>query len=182
MIPRGLYGVADATYGDPWPQVVLLAALDVGIIQLRCKGWTTEARTALAIRAVAMGGPLIVVNDDAEAAARAGAWVHLGQDDGETSLPHGRSTHTLAHVRAASANYLGFGPVFATTTKQAAYPPRGGDLLAEAVRTSAAPVVAIGGIHPGNIDVVRATGVHAWAVIGAIWTSPDPRAVIAALR
>jgi thiamine monophosphate synthase len=29
---------------------------------------------------------------------------------------------------------------------------------------------------------VRATGVHGWAVIGAIWTAPDPRALIAALR
>jgi thiamine monophosphate synthase len=42
--------------------------------------------------------------------------------------------------------------------------------------------VAIGGIEPGNVDEVRATGVAGWAVIGAIWRAPDPRSVIRSLR
>lgn len=183
MIPRGLYGFADSTYGDPWRQVRLLADAGVEIVQLRCKGWPTELVAQLAARCVALGGPQIVVNDDQEAARRAGAWVHLGQDDGDTELVHGRSTHSIDDVRGAgTAAYLGFGPIFSTSTKVTRHPPRGTALLADAVRSTSLPVVAIGGIAPENLDHVRATGVHAWAVIGAIWTAPDPRSVIAALR
>lgn len=182
VFPRGLYGMADATYGDPWPQACLLAEAGVGILQLRCKGWPTAPLAELAIRVRALG-PIVVVNDDVEAARRAGAWVHLGQEDGDTELVHGRSTHELAEVlRERRAAYLGFGPVFPTATKRPRHPPRGSAMLAEAVRASPLPVVAIGGIGPENLDEVRATGVHAWAVVGAIWTAPRPREIIAALR
>lgn len=183
MIPAGLYAFADATYGDPWRQLNILAEEGVGVVQLRCKGWSTADLAALATRAVALGGPRIIVNDDVAAARAAGAWVHVGQEDGATDLVHGRSTHTLAQVTAPhTAVYLGFGPVFATTTKVPRHPPRGLELLEEAVHATALPVVAIGGITVDNLDGVRRTGVHAWAVIGAVWTAPDPRALIAALR
>lgn len=183
MIPAGLYAFADATYGDPWRQVNLLAEAGVGVVQLRCKGWSTAALTALAARAVALRGPRIIVNDDVEAARAAGAWVHLGQEDGTTDLVHGRSTHTPEQAAAPhTAVYLGFGPIFPTATKVPRYPPRGTAMLAEAVAATRLPIVAIGGIGPDNLDEVRRTGVHAWAVIGAIWTAPDPRALIAALR
>lgn len=183
MIAAGLYGFADATYGDPWRQVVILAEAGVGTIQLRCKGWPTDALATLATRAIALDGPRIIVNDDAEAARRAGAWVHLGQEDGATPLIHGRSTHTIDQVTAPhTAAYLGFGPVFLTATKVPRHSPRGLRMLSEVVRATQLPVVAIGGIGPHNVDAVRMTGVRAWAVIGAIWTAPDPRAVIAALR
>ena len=39
------------------------------------------------------------------------------------------------------------------------------------------PVVAIGGIGPHNLEDVRAVGVDAWAVIGAIANAPDPLAI-----
>ena len=177
----GLYGVADPTFGDPLAQVRILAAEGVTTVQLRCKGWPTDRLVALA-RACP---PVRLVLDDDVAAARAvGAWVHVGQDDGpDPDLPFGRSTHTLEQVRAAgSATYIGYGPVFGTSTKETGWTPRGIERLAGVVRASPVPVVAIGGITLENIDAVRATGVAAWAVISEIWRADDPAAVIRAMR
>ncbi len=181
MTIAGLYGMADAGHGDPVAQARLLAEEGVAPIQLRCKGFTREQlREVLrACRDV----PGIVVNDDAVVASEFGCPVHLGQDDGRTSLPHGRSTHTLDHVFAVTgATYIAFGPVFGTATKDSPWTPRGLDLLAQAVRVSPRPVVAIGGIGTHNLAQVRATGVAGWAVIGAIWRSADPLAAIRNLR
>lgn len=181
----GLYGMADATFGDPVGQARLLAEEGVRPIQLRCKGWS-EARirgAALALSAV----PELVINDHPGLAAELGRVVHLGDLDGAAAGPHGRSTHTLAQVCAANDAevpplYLGFGPIFATGTKDTPWAPRGIALLAEAVRASRLPIVAIGGITPENLASIRDTGVAGWAVVGAIWRATHPRAVIRSMR
>lgn len=181
-IISGLYGVADATFGDPEAQARLLAGEGVSPVQLRCKGWSAEAMRSLARRCLHLP-TLIVVNDHAAIAAELGLLAHLGDLDGAALGPHGRSTHTLNQVsEECHAAYIGFGPIFSTDTKQTPWPPRGVDLLVEAVRRSPRPVVAIGGIGPANLAAVRATGVAGWAAVGAIWRSPDPRAVIRSLR
>lgn len=187
-LPFGLYGVADATYGDPLTHARLLLDEGVRLVQLRCKAWPDDALAALADQVMTLAHPhgaLVVINDNPGVARRVGAWAHLGQDDGPDldDLPFGRSTHTLdqvAHVGRAA--YVGFGPVFGTATKETGYTARGLEALAEAVAASPVPVVAIGGIGPVNVERVRHVGAHGWAVIGAIWTSPDPRAAIRALR
>lgn len=187
----GLYGMADAGSGDPRAQVVLLARHAVGVVQLRCKGWDDRALEELALHATGLG-LRVVVNDRVEVARAAGAWVHLGQGDGAdpSDVPFGRSCHTLDQVEAVAAlvaagrpdapRYIGFGPVFTTATKETGYSPRGVAALAEAVRASPIPVVAIGGIALHNLEEVRATGVAGWAVIGGIWGAPDPSVAIEA--
>ena len=86
----------------------------------------------------------------------------------------GRSTRSLDAVRAYQhADYLGFGPVFATVTRVGSPEPRGVALLAEAVRTSAIPVVAIGGIDEANVSEVQAAGAHGWAVVSALLRAPN---------
>ena len=178
----GLYGMTDPVRGDPEGQVRLLADEGVAVVQLRCKGWPRSAVRALAERCRPL--PIVlVVNDDAALAAELGLCAHLGDTDGAAQGPHGRSTHTLEQVRAErEAIYVGFGPVFATETKDTAWSPRGTAMLAEAVVASERPVVAIGGIGLENIAEVRATGVAGWAVVGAIWVAPDPRRIIRRLR
>ncbi len=189
-LPRGLYGMLDVAPGEPDQAVIDRARflVDHGVlaVQLRAKHHTVEAVGRIAARLVSVA-PRLIVNDHVEIARELGAWVHLGQSDGpdpadlhRAGLPYGRSTHTLDQVADADhACYVGFGPVFATNTKATGYSPRGLLALAAAVRTSRVPVVAIGGIHVGNIDAVRATGVHAWAPISGFW---DNRADEAALR
>jgi len=186
----GLYGMADAGFGDPRAQLDQLVAGGVGVVQLRCKGWSDEALRELAVYGRGLG-VCVVVNDRVDVARAAGVWTHLGQGDGPgpVDVLFGRSCHTadevdvVARLVASGApdapRYIGFGPVFATATKDTGYSARGLDALADAVRRCPVPVVAIGGIGLGNVEAVRATGVAAWAVIGAVWTATDPAAAIA---
>lgn len=182
QVPTGLYGMADAGFGDPYAQACLLAEEGVPFIQLRLKGWPEAEVRRLALRCRPLPATLIL-NDHAHLAADLGLWAHLGDEDGPAFGPHGRSTHTIQQVNAeAVAAYIGFGPVFSTNTKTSGWTPRGVDLLRDAVASSSRPVVAIGGITVENLPAVRATGVAAWAVVGAIWRAADPRAVIRRLR
>jgi thiamine-phosphate pyrophosphorylase len=89
----------------------------------------------------------------------------------------GLSTHTLEQVRASRerpVDYVAFGPVFGTTSKDSKWPARGLDALREAVRLAGRPVVAIGGIGPENASEVAAAGAAAAAVISAIADASDP--------
>jgi thiamine-phosphate pyrophosphorylase len=126
-------------------------------------------------------GVIFVVNDRFDLALLAEAdGVHLGQDDLapsqiplelRTRLLVGRSTHTLEQVRRARdepIDYLAFGPVFGTSSKQSEYDARGRDALARVVELSdPLPVVAIGGIDRDRIAAVGALGAGA-AVISAV--------------
>jgi thiamine-phosphate diphosphorylase len=176
----GLYAIADASYGDPVAIGTALHEAGCAVIQLRAKGWTTDDLTEAgrALRSVCTRA-IFIINDHVEVAKNVGAdGVHLGQDDGcvlearEILGPNsiiGKSTHTLAQVSGASAaDYIGFGPIFGTQTKSKAGVPVGTELLAMAVQISSVPVVAIGGIDHSNLGAVQSTGVHAWAVIGAL--------------
>jgi thiamine-phosphate pyrophosphorylase len=187
MLPRGLYAIADSGFGDPVAFGVALGAAGVRVIQLRAKG-APRAQVLVWAKALRAALPQVVLiaNDDPTIARDAGFdGVHLGDDDpsvGDARAivgPHvliGRSTRTLEAVRRHQhADYLGFGPIFATTTRHGSPEPRGVELLAEAVRSSERPIVAIGGIGLGNVSAVQATGVHGWAVISALSGPGDLR-------
>lgn len=181
-LPPGLYGVVEPSLGDPLAQARMLCEEGAAAVQLRCKGWPAARLLALAEACRAL--PIaVIVNDDVAVAAAAGLPVHVGQDDGaDPDIPFGRSTHTPAQASGpGGAAYIGFGPVFGTASKATPWSARGVAMLAEAVRASPVPVVAIGGITVETLPAVRAAGVHGWAVIGAIWREPDPRAAIRAL-
>jgi len=123
---------------------------------------------------------VFVVNDFPDIAMCAGAdGVHLGQDDlplKEARKIMGRdrligiSTHNLEQAAEAErdgADYIGFGPVFATLTKDAGR-PKGISMLREIRKQVHIPVVAIGGISLENIGSVLQTGVDAVALASAI--------------
>jgi thiamine-phosphate pyrophosphorylase len=191
----GLYGMADASAGDPLELGAWLIDRGVCVVQVRAKRAARRelVEVARALVAHAAGTRTrVLVNDDPVAAARAGAHgVHLGQDDGDVSAARallgpdawiGRSTHDLDQVRAASGvDYLGFGPVFETQTKAAAGDARGTARLAEAVAATPLPVVAIGGITAARLPAVEATGVAAWAVVSGLWGASDRGATFSAL-
>lgn len=190
---RGIYPLADDD--ARWrhgPEAVLEAAIAGGahVVQLRLKHTAEADALALVRRAAARAraaGVLLVVNDRADWAEAAGAdGVHLGQDDATPEqiapalrerLVVGLSTHTLEQVRASRArpvDYVAFGPVFGTASKDSPWPARGVAALAEAVRLAGRPVVAIGGIGAANAGEVARAGAAAAAVISAIADAEDP--------
>ena len=107
----------------------------------------------------------IIVNDNVDAAVKAGAdGVHVGQDDTDPDeikkkypdLIVGLSTHDLYQVDAANdrnIDYIGFGPVFRTNTKETA-DRTVLEHVYEAAERSVYPVVFIGGITEDNIDMI----------------------------
>jgi thiamine-phosphate diphosphorylase len=176
---------------DPVAQSRAACAGGAAVIQLRAKqatdgetlAWATEIRRLTRAR-----GVLFFVNDRFDLALAAAAdGVHLGQHDlpparvppeARRRLLLGRSTHTAEEVAAARSepvDYVAFGPVFATSSKDAEHPPRGLARLAAAVAASGGrPVVAIGGIDADNATEVRAAGAVAVAVISAVADADDP--------
>ena len=176
-------------------------ALGAGLpaVQLRDKDLSGRALYELAERlraATARRGALLFVNDRVDVAVAVGAdGVHLGGgalpvEVARRLLPPGAligaSVHAVADAAAVAAEFVVFGPVFATPSKAAFGTPQGTDRLAAAVRGAGKPVLAIGGIDAGKLDSVRATGAHGIAVIRAILGAGDPgaatRALLAGLR
>jgi thiamine-phosphate diphosphorylase len=137
-------------------------------------------------------GAVLIVNDrvDIAIAVRADA-VHLGQTDlpiadarriAGDRLAIGLSTHDLSQVRAAvaaGADYIGFGPVFATTTKENPDAVQGVDALRAACDLAGRlPVVAIGGVTPDQASVLYAAGAAAICAISAVNDAPDVGRVV----
>jgi thiamine-phosphate pyrophosphorylase len=186
---RGIYAIVGDE--DPVERAEAALAGGVGVVQVRMKtspaGRILEA--ARRIVELARGRALVIVNDRADLAVLAGAdGVHVGDDDlppaearrlvGEGRLV-GRSTRTLEDARAAlaaGADHVGFGPIFATATKQIAEPPRGLAMLAEVASRLPAPVVAIGGITLEDVAAVAGAGAAAAALVEDLFARGDVRA------
>jgi len=193
-----LYAIVDPLDTGRGP-VELAAALLAGgarLLQLRLEAAAAREllAAASAIRPLARGaGALFLVNDRPDVAVAVEAdGVHLGQDDlpvvaarrvlGPDRLI-GVSTHSLDEARAAAAagaDYIGVGPVYATTSKANALEPRGLELVRAVRAAVGCPIVAIGGITPETAPLVRAAGADAVAMIGAFVQAPDPAAAVRA--
>lgn len=194
----GLHVIAD---GDPrWPhdpvdQALAACAGGAAVVQLRAKLATDRAALAWgeAIRAATQrSGALFCVNDRIDLALACGAdGVHLGQEDVPPSrippdwrarIAIGRSTHTPEQVARACeepVDYVAFGPVFETRSKEQEWSARGLDALADAVaRAAPRPVVAIGGIDASRVAQVRAAGAAGFAVISAVAGAASPEAAV----
>jgi thiamine-phosphate pyrophosphorylase len=152
----------------------------------------------------AKGATRILVNDrlDVALAEQAGG-VHLADDAlpvqeakrlleacrAAKSLPPdflaGVSCHSLAAAQsavAAGAEYIFFGPVFATPSKAAYGAPQGLDRLAELCTSVTIPVLAIGGITLENAPACFSAGASGIAAIRLFQDSADPASIVRALR
>ena len=190
-IPR-LYAIIDPdqTRGRPAQDVCeeLLRA-GVRLIQYRDKSSSSrliyETSLCLAPRVREAGG-IFFVNDRADIAQAVEAdGVHLGQDDLPIELARrvmgpdrwvGASTHDLAQMREAdssSADYVAFGPVFQTSSKQKPDPVVGLEGVRAARKATGKPLVAIGGITAENARSVIEAGADSVAVIHDLLSAPD---------
>lgn len=181
----GLYVLTDARLSglDPVETALELLAAGVRIIQLRDKEASSGMLLAAAreiVKRCRLADARLIVNDRVDVALSAGAFgVHLGQEDlpvayarrvAGPELKIGVSTHTLEQAQeaeAGGADYIGFGPVFPTATKDAGK-PRGLERLREVTRTVKIPVAAIGGITVENACSVCGAGASMLAVAAAV--------------
>lgn len=195
----GLAGPAEQTLRET---IRNAAAAGVDWIQIREKDLETRALLELVRVAVAEtrpGGTRIIVNDRLDVALAAGAGgVHLG----EASLPLkevadwrratrdpefqiGISCHSLEAARLAErdgADYIIFGPVFATPSKASFGLPQGIETLRTVCATVEIPVFAIGGVtveNAGSCIDACAAGV---AAIRLFQEAPDLKLVVKGLR
>jgi thiamine-phosphate diphosphorylase len=158
------------------------------ILQLRAKSISTRAFLDLARRARELArahGCRLIINDRVDVALACGAdGVHLGQEDlplhaARRLLPAkiiGISTHGLEQAKQAQdggADYIGFGPMYGTTTKQTGYSARGVAMLREIRNAVRIPIVAIGGITEGNVSEIWNAGADSAAIISDVLAAHD---------
>lgn len=136
-----------------------------------------------------------LVNDrlDVALACRAGG-IHLGQQDfpvrearsilGTEAIIGGTATtveEALA-MQEAGADYVGFGPVFPTTSKDHPAPVKGLANLAHVCAAVRIPVIAIAGISVERVGPVIRAGAHGVAVMTAVTTADNPALAARAFR
>lgn len=184
--------------GRPLVEVVKRAA-QAGIrgVQLREKDLSGRELYYLAqeLRNVtAKSGARLVINDRADIAAAVGAdGVHLTQESispkharrllGPTSLI-GQSTHFVEEARKAEeegADFVTFGPIFATPSKLKYGPPLGTEALATVKEKVRIPIFAIGGIKTHNIKDVLKAGAYGIAIISAVMAAEDVEGAVSSL-
>lgn len=187
MFLGGICFITDRRSGRYSLEEMVREVLDAGIswIQYRDKDGSRREiyQNALNLRRITQHrNAVLIMNDHTDIACAVDAQgVHLGQDDlpcryareilGRERLI-GISTHTTeqaVHAETSGADYIGFGPIFHTATKDAG-DPKGIQILHEVRRKVRIPVVAIGGITADNLQSVLDTGVDAVAVASSILT------------
>jgi thiamine-phosphate pyrophosphorylase len=182
------------------------AAIRAGVdwVQIREKDLPTQTLLEMArqIVAAAEGSTAkILVNDRLDVALTVGAaGVHLGGESMPVAAARklsaevlgtaqaflvGRSCHSLEEAQQAEhdgADYLFFGPVFATPSKAQYGPPQGVERLAEVCRSAGVPVIAIGGIGPDTAAKCFRAGAAGIAAIRLFQEATDLADVVRRLR
>jgi thiamine-phosphate pyrophosphorylase len=187
-----LYGIIDLGYVPLIPDCNRIAQQmiegGVDLIQLRGKGKSIDdlANVAAALHEITSRFSIpFIVNDHAEVARSVGAeGVHLGQDDDSIQVARqkagrkalvGKSTHSIdqAHVaQREGADYIGFGPIFATPTKPD-YTPIGLSEIKKVHSDANLPIFCIGGIKLENLKEVIAAGGQRIAIVSGLLKAPD---------
>ncbi len=186
-----LYGIIDLAYvraGDVARVAIEMIAGGVDIIQLRGKGQELATLTAVGAKlhtVTRAGGVPLVINDHAEVSREIRAeGVHVGQDDLSVTEARkiagagclvGKSTHSVEQATQAAAegaDYIGFGPLFATPTKPE-YTPIGLDEIREVHQRVTTPIFCIGGIKLHNLPQVIGAGARRIVIVSEMLQTPD---------
>jgi thiamine-phosphate pyrophosphorylase len=188
---RGLYVITRESYLNPEQRVAEVAAAIRGgaaVVQYRVKFATDSVREAKPFLELCRSANIpLMINDDVELAKRLGAdGVHLGKND--RSLSEARqilgdqaiigvscydSIDLAIRAEQEGAAYVAFGRFFPSNTKPDA--PRAHlETLILAKQQLRIPIVAIGGVTPGNGKILLDTGADLLAVIESVFCRDDP--------
>ena len=181
-----LYGIIDLGYVESRDTARIAAQMiegGVDLIQLRGKNKSIDELVDLAAELhelTAKSFTPLIVNDHAEIARSAPIeGVHVGQDDDSIEIVRqkvdhdilvGKSTHSLEQARAAQregADYIGFGPIFATPTKPD-YAPIGLEDIRCVHAEVNLPIFCIGGINVDNLQSVIDAGGKRVVMVSAL--------------
>jgi len=181
-----LYGIIDLGYVEESDVTHVAEQMIEGcvdMIQLRGKGKSLDELTGYAARLheiTARSSTPLIVNDHAEIARRVPVeGVHVGQDDVLIEVARrkvgravliGKSTHSLEQAFAAQregADYIGFGPIFATPTKPD-YAPIGLTNIRRVYAEINLPIFCIGGINIDNLQSVIDAGAKRVVMVSAL--------------
>jgi len=195
-----LYGIVDLGYlsADTAPVAAeRLLEGGVDILQLRGKNAEKSIIAGLAEEIHALTEPFgvpLILNDYPELLCDVPAeGAHVGQDDLSVAEARaaagrpviiGKSTHSLIQARAAAeegADYIGFGPIFATPTKPGR-PAIGLQDIAAAHADVKIPVFCIGGIKNENLPEVLAAGAQRIVIVSGWLKADDIAAAVASAR
>jgi thiamine-phosphate diphosphorylase len=163
-------------------ETALLELLEGGVklLQLRAKAMSPRDFLQLACatrKLIHSSACRLIVNDRVDVALAGDAdGVHLGQEDLPLHAARklmgnriiGISTHDVEQAKQAEeggADYIGFGPMFGTATKETGYSARGLEMLRRVRSAVSIPIVAIGGITEGNVKQVWQAGADSAAII-----------------
>ena len=190
LIDCYLYAILDLSYvdiSDSNRVVELLIDGGVDLIQLRGKNVNLEtlSRVAADLHPItSRAGLPLIINDHPEIAASVSLeGVHVGQDDlsiqevrqkVDRACLVGKSTHSVDQAVAAQvegADYIGFGPLFATPTKPN-YSPIGLNHIAEVHEKVRLPIFCIGGIKLDNLRDVIAAGARRVVIVSDLLQAP----------
>lgn len=171
--------------GLPWFQLrdKTLDDRELCLLADKIRLWTREC------------GALFTVNDRPDIALLCGAdGVHLGQDDlsaleaedpgrreNRKGCHLGISTHNKNEVLRAlthKPDYLGVGPIFASSTKETGISPRGAGALEETRALTGLPLVAIGGITLESGEEILRSGPWTLAVSSLLIRSNSPEKLL----
>jgi len=186
-----LYGIVDLSYVEKSDAARVADAMikgGVDLIQLRGKRHSIDELVDLATELhelTARSCTPLIVNDHAEVASKVPVeGVHVGQHDDSIEVARrkagravviGKSTHSLGQARAAQregADYVGFGPIFATPTKPD-YRPIGLKDIKQAHLDVNLPIFCIGGIKIDNLKQVIAAGACRVAMVSGLLNASD---------
>jgi thiamine-phosphate pyrophosphorylase len=181
-----LYGIVDLSYvegSDAAGTVKQMLEGGVDLIQLRGKGKSLDELVDLAAelrQLAAKSSTPLIVNDHAEIVGRVPVeGVHVGQDDDSIEVARrkagrqilvGKSTHSFEQALAAQregADYIGFGPIFATPTKPD-YAPIGLAHIRQVHAEVSVPIFCIGGINIDNLQSVIDAGAKRVVMVSAL--------------
>jgi thiamine-phosphate pyrophosphorylase len=185
-----LYGIVDLGYvpdGAACRAAEKLLAGGVDLLQLRAKGAPKSLVAALSAEIHALTRPRgvpLILNDYPELLREVSAeGAHVGQDDMSVAEARaaagrpvliGKSTHSLVQAHAAveeGADYIGFGPLFATPTKPGR-PAIGLKDIAAVHAEVSLPIFCIGGIKLQNLAEVRDAGAQRVVIVSG-WLQVD---------
>ena len=181
-----LYGILDLGYVEPSDAARIVERMiegGVDLVQLRGKRNSIEKLVDLAAELhelTTKSSTPLIVNDYAEIASRVPVeGVHVGQHDDSIELARrkagrnilvGKSTHSLEQARGAQregADYIGFGPIFATPTKPQ-YLPVGLAAIRRVHAEVSLPIFCIGGINMDNLQSVIDAGAKRVVMVSAL--------------